>query len=82
MTKEARMYNGEKIVPSMSGAGKTSTATRKRMKLEYFLTIHKNSKWIKDVNTYKTGYYETLRGKHRPNTLRHKPQQYLLRSTF
>jgi len=23
MTKEARIYNGEKIVPSISGAGKT-----------------------------------------------------------
>ena len=38
MTKEARIYNGDKTVSSISGAGKNWTATRKRMKLEHLLT--------------------------------------------
>ena len=40
MTNEARTYNGEKTVSSMSGAGKT-TATCKRMKLKHSLTPQK-----------------------------------------
>ena len=42
MTKQAKVYNGEKTVSSINGAWKTEYLYAKRIKLDYSHTVHKN----------------------------------------
>ena len=50
MTKEARIYNGEKTVSSVSGARKTGQPYVQELYTPILLYHTQNSKWIKDLN--------------------------------
>ena len=75
------LYNGEKTAPSINGAGKTDGHMEKNENRTLPNTIHKHKLKMDYRPKCKTRHYKTLRGKHRSNTLRHKPQQHFLRST-
>ena len=67
LTKEARIYNGEKTISLTSGAGKTGQPLVKSETRTLSNTTHKN-KLKMDRPKCNTRNYKTLRGKHRQNT--------------
>ena len=81
LTKEERIYNGEKAISLTSGAGKTGQPLVKEWIRTVSNTTHKNNPKTDWRSKGKTRNYKTPRGKHRQNTLWHKSQQDPLWST-
>ena len=77
MTKETRIYNGEKTVSSISGAEKLDSYKQKNKVRTPYTKI--NSKWVKDL-TVRLDTIKLLE-ENIGQRLCSKPQQYLLRST-
>ena len=75
LTKEARIYNGEKTISLTSSAGKTGQPLVKNETRTLSNTIHKNKLKMDLRSKRKTSNYKTPRGEHKQNTLRHKSQQ-------
>ena len=69
LTKEARIYNGEKTISLTSVAGKTGQPLVKNETRTLSNTIHKNKLKMNQRSKYKTRNYKTPSGKHRQNTL-------------
>ena len=75
LTKEARIYNGEKTISLTSGEGKTGQSLVKEWIRTVSNTMDKNKLKMDWRSKCKTRNYKIPRGKHRQNTLRHKSQQ-------
>ena len=77
LTRETRIYSGEKAISLTSGAGKTGQPLVKKKNESRTLsnTIHKNKLKIDLRSKCKTRNNKTPRGEHRQNILQHKSQQ-------
>ena len=69
LIKEARIYNGEKTASSISGARKMDSYMSKNEIRTLPNTTHKNKLKMDQRPKCKARHYQTLRGKHRQNTL-------------
>ena len=67
--KETNIYNGEKPVCSISGAGKLYSCMEKKETRTFSNTMHRNKLKMDYRIKCKTEHDKTLKGKHRQNTL-------------
>ena len=82
MTKEARMYNGEKTFSSTSGARKLGGHMLNNEIRTFPHTLYQNKCKIVLEPKCKTLNHKTSRREHRPNPLLHKLKQYFLGSVL
>ena len=79
MIQNARIYNGEKTVSSISDTRKTGWLHQKNEIRTFSNIIYRNKLKVREERPKcKTRYYKTLRGKHKQNTRWHKWQKYFL----